>query len=219
MNNYIDHTLLLANATTNQINTLCDEAHEHQFFSVCINPGFVEYCAERLKTSNVKICTVIGFPLGANTTAVKVFETQNAILLGADEIDMVVNISDVLDAKWDMIELEIAAIKEACGVKLLKVIFETCLLTNEQIVELCRISKRAGVNFVKTSTGFSIGGATVEHIKLMRDNVGSEMGVKASGGVRTKEIAQSMIDAGASRIGASASVSIVSGKVPTTNGY
>jgi deoxyribose-phosphate aldolase len=208
MNHYIDHTLLLANATTKQINTLCDEAHEHQFFSVCINPDFVEHCAERLNTSNVKICTVIGFPLGANTTAVKVFETQNAISLGADEIDMVVNISDVLDGKWDVIEKEIVAIKEACGPKLLKVIFETCLLT-----------KRAGADFVKTSTGFSTGGATVEHIKLMRDTVGKQMGVKASGGVRTKETAQAMIDAGASRVGASASVSIVTGEAPTTNGY
>ncbi|EKO3895474.1 deoxyribose-phosphate aldolase [Vibrio metschnikovii] len=219
MNHYIDHTLLLANATTSQINTLCDEAHEHQFFSVCINPDFVEHCAKRLNTSNVKICTVIGFPLGANTTAVKVFETQNAISLGANEIDMVVNISDVLDGEWDAIEREIAAIKEACGSKLLKVILETCLLTNEQIVELCNISKRAGADFVKTSTGFSTGGATIEHIKLMRDTVGKQMGVKASGGVRTKERAQAMIDAGASRVGASASVSIVTGEAPTTNGY
>ncbi len=219
MNHYIDHTLLLANATTNQIKTLCDEAHEHQFFSVCINPSFVEYCAERLKTSNVKICTVIGFPLGANTTDVKVFETQNAISLGADEIDMVVNISDVLDGKWEAIEREVAMIKDACGQKLLKVIFETCLLTNKQIVELCNISKRAGADFVKTSTGFSTGGATVEHIKLMRDTVGNQMGVKASGGIRTKETAQAMIDAGASRLGASASVSVVAGTAPTTNGY
>lgn len=219
MNHYIDHTLLLANATTNQINTLCDEAHEYQFFSVCINPDFVEHCAKRLNTSNVKICTVIGFPLGANTTAVKVFETQNAISLGADEIDMVVNISNVLDGEWGSIEREIAAIKEACGPKLLKVIFETSLLTNEQIVELCNISKRVGADFVKTSTGFSTGGATVEHIKLMRDTVGKRMGVKASGGIRTKETAQAMIDAGASRVGASASVSIVTDKTPTTNGY
>ncbi|SIO95806.1 deoxyribose-phosphate aldolase [Vibrio spartinae] len=219
MNHYIDHTLLSANATTNQINTLCDEAHQHQFFSVCINPGFVEHCAQRLKASNVKICTVIGFPLGANTTAVKVFETKNAISSGADEIDMVVNISDVLDANWNKVEQEIRAIKEACGPQLLKVIFETCLLTNEQIVELCNISQRAGADFVKTSTGFSTGGATVEHIKLMRDTVGKTMGVKASGGVRTKETAQAMIDAGASRIGASASVSIVSGQAPAAHDY
>ncbi len=132
---------------------------------------------------------------------------------------MVVNISHVLDGNWDAVEQEIAAIKAACGATLLKVIFETCLLTNEQIVELCNISKRAGADFVKTSTGFSTGGATVEHIKLMRDTVGSQMGVKASGGVRTRETAQEMIDAGASRIGASASVSIVMGEAPTTNGY
>ncbi|MGV2838777.1 deoxyribose-phosphate aldolase [Vibrio cyclitrophicus] len=219
MNHYIDHTLLLANATTHQINKLCDEAHEHQFYSVCINPGFVEYCAERLTKSNVKICTVIGFPLGANTTATKIFETQNAITLGADEIDMVVNISDVLNGNWDIVEKEIRAIKKACGAVLLKVIFETCLLNNEQIVHLCHISKRVGANFVKTSTGFSTGGATVEHIRLMRDNVDQQMGVKASGGVRTREAAQAMIDAGASRIGASASVSIVSGEAPTSDGY
>ncbi|WP_172379687.1 deoxyribose-phosphate aldolase [Vibrio sp. Vb339] len=219
MNHYIDHTLLLANATTYQINKLCDEAHEHQFFSVCISPRFVEHCAERLITSNVKICTVIGFPLGANTMATKVFETQNAIALGANEIDMVVNISDVLDGSWDSVEKEIRAIKEACGSILLKVIFETCLLTNEQIVQLCNISKRAGANFVKTSTGFSTGGATVEHIRLMRDTVGQQMGVKASGGVRTRETAQAMIDAGASRIGASASVGITSGTTPTNDGY
>ncbi|MDW6092113.1 deoxyribose-phosphate aldolase [Vibrio rhizosphaerae] len=219
MNHMIDHTLLLANATTQQINTLCDEAHQHQFFSVCINPAFVEHCAKRLATSNVKICTVIGFPLGANTTTVKVFETKNAIALGADEIDMVVNISDVLDANWDKVEQEIHAIKAACGQTLLKVIFETCLLTNQQIIELCNICQRAGADFVKTSTGFSTGGATVEHIQLMRDTVGKNMGVKASGGIRTRETAQAMIDAGASRIGASASVSIVTGQAPASHGY
>ncbi|MGL5429890.1 MAG: deoxyribose-phosphate aldolase [Vibrio sp.] len=219
MNHYIDHTLLLPNATIDQINTLCDEADKHQFFSVCINPNFVEHCAKRLTNSNVKICTVIGFPLGANTSAVKVFETQNAIALGADEIDMVVNISDVLDGRWDAIEQEITAIKKACDSKLLKVIFETGLLTNQQIVELCKISKHAGADFVKTSTGFSTGGATVEHIQLMRDTVGNEMGVKASGGVRTKQTAQALINAGASRIGASASVSIIAGEEPKTNGY
>lgn len=167
----------------------------------------------------MKICTVIGFPLGANTTEVKIFETQNAIMSGADEIDMVVNISDVLDSNWEKIEKEITAIKQACGPVLLKVIFETCLLNHEQIVELCKICKRSGADYVKTSTGFSTGGATVEHIKLMRDTVGENMGVKASGGIRSRETAQAMIKAGASRIGASASVSIVSGETPATDGY
>ncbi|MGF1863430.1 deoxyribose-phosphate aldolase [Photobacterium profundum] len=219
MNNYIDHTLLTSNANLEQVTTLCEEAKNHQFFSVCINPSFVSYCADQLKGSTVKVCTVIGFPLGANTTEVKIFETKDAIINGADEIDMVVNISDVLDNRWDKVEAEIAAIKEACNDTLLKVIFETCLLTNEQIVNLCELSKRAKADFVKTSTGFSSGGATVEHIQLMRDTVGPEMGVKASGGVRTLETTQTMITAGATRIGASASVNIVTGITSATDGY
>ncbi|GLO62525.1 deoxyribose-phosphate aldolase [Vibrio sp. MACH09] len=219
MNNYIDHTLLASNATVSQINELCNEAREHKFFSVCVNPGFVEHCAKRLEETDVKICTVIGFPLGANTTETKVFETQNAIMLGADEIDMVVNISNVLDGEWERVSKEIIAIKQACGSTLLKVIFETCLLNNEQIAQLCHISKHSGADFVKTSTGFSTGGATVEHIALMRDKVGSEIGVKASGGVRTRETALAMINAGASRVGASASVSIVTGEAPVNDDY
>ncbi|MGF1792888.1 deoxyribose-phosphate aldolase [Photobacterium profundum] len=219
MNNYIDHTLLTSNANHEQVTTLCEEAKKHQFFSVCINPSFVSYCADQLKGSTVKVCTVIGFPLGANTTEVKIFETKDAIVNGADEIDMVVNISDVLDNRWDKVEAEIAAIKKACNGTLLKVIFETCLLTNEQIVNLCELSKRAKADFVKTSTGFSSGGATVEHIQLMRDTVGAEMGVKASGGVRTHETTQAMITAGATRIGASASVNIVTGITSVTDGY
>lgn len=219
MNNYIDHTLLLANAKEDEVEKLCSEAETHQFFSVCVNPCFVEYCATRLKNTGVKVCTVIGFPLGANTTEVKIFETQNAIMLGADEIDMVVNISDVLGCKWEKVEKEITAIKKSCGAVTLKVIFETCLLDNQLIVELCEICKRAGADFVKTSTGFSTQGATVDHIKLMRDTVGKNMGVKASGGVRTREVAQAMIDAGASRIGASASVDIVLGRASAIGSY
>lgn len=219
MNSYIDHTLLAPNATCEQITTLCDEAKEHQFCSVCINPGFVPTCAELLSGTSVKVCTVIGFPLGANTTETKVFETADAIRKGANEIDMVVNVSDVLDNRWEQVEAEISAIKTACGDTLLKVILETCLLTNEQIITLCEICKRAKADYVKTSTGFSTGGATVEHVQLMRDTVGATMGVKASGGVRTSETAQAMIAAGATRIGASASVSIVTGVTPTTNGY
>lgn len=219
MNNYIDHTLLSQNATLEQIITLCDEAKKHHFFSVCINPAFVSNCTAQLQGSNVKVCTVIGFPLGANTTEVKTFETKDAINNGADEIDMMVNISDVLDNRWDNVEAEIAAIKEACGDALLKVICETCLLTNEQIIKLCKVSKRAKADFVKTSTGFSSGGATVEHIQLMRDTVGVEMGVKASGGVRTRETTLAMITAGATRIGASASVNIVTGITSAIDGY
>ncbi|WP_322804891.1 deoxyribose-phosphate aldolase [Vibrio alfacsensis] len=207
----IDHTLLMPTATEMQIATLCNEAIEHSFFSVCVNPTYIATCAEQLKNSGVKVCTVIGFPLGANTTAVKVFETENAVENGADEIDMVINIGHALDGKWSEIEKEIAAIKTACQGRLLKVIFETCLLADEQIAKLCEISKQAGADFVKTSTGFSTGGATEEHIRLMRTCVGNEMGVKASGGVRTQAIAQTMIDAGASRIGTSAGVSIVNG--------
>ncbi|BCN26487.1 deoxyribose-phosphate aldolase [Vibrio alfacsensis] len=207
----IDHTLLMPTATEKQITTLCNEAIEHSFFSVCVNPTYIATCAALLKNSGVKVCTVIGFPLGANTTAVKVFETENAVENGADEIDMVINIGHALDGKWSEIEKEIAAIKTACQGRLLKVIFETCLLADEQIAKLCEISKQAGADFVKTSTGFSTGGATEEHIRLMRTCVGNEMGVKASGGVRTQVIAQTMIDAGASRIGTSAGVSIVNG--------
>lgn len=207
----IDHTLLLANATEEQINALCYEAKEHNFFSVCVNPAYVATCADQLKDSDVKVCTVIGFPLGANTTVVKVFETQNAIENGADEIDMVVNVGYVLEGKWNLIESEITQIKKACNGNLLKVIFETCLLTSEQIKKLCETSKKSGADFVKTSTGFSAGGATEEHIALMRKCVGKDLGVKASGGVRTKEIAQAMIDNGATRIGTSAGVSIANG--------
>lgn len=219
MNNYIDHTLLVASAKEREIEKLCLEAETYQFFSVCVNPCFVEYCAKRLESTVVKVCTVIGFPLGANTTEVKIFETKNAIMLGADEIDMVVNISDVLDNKWGKVEKEIAAVKKSCGAITLKVIFETCLLDDQQIVELCKICKRADADFVKTSTGFSTAGATVDHIELMRDTVGKNMGVKASGAVRTREKAQAMINAGASRVGTSASVGIVLGNASVVDGY
>jgi len=215
----IDHTQLAANATGSQIKTLCKEARDHEFFSVCVNPKFVSYCASQLAGSNVKVCTVIGFPLGANTTRVKVFETNDAIASGANEIDMVVNISDVIDEKWDNIQSEITQIKEACSGRLLKVIFETCLLTDEQIIKLCELSKKAGADFVKTSTGFSTGGATVEHISLMRKSVGQEMGVKASGGVRNTTVAKAMIEAGATRIGTSAGIAIVTGKEESPQGY
>lgn len=215
----IDHTQLAANTTESQIKILCEEAKNNEFFSVCINPKFVSYCANQLKGSNVKVCTVIGFPLGANTTRVKIFETNDAIISGADEIDMVVNISDVIDARWDNIQSEITQIKEACDGRLLKVIFETCLLTDEQIIKLCELSNKAGADFVKTSTGFSTGGATVDHIALMRKSSSQSMGVKASGGVRTTAIAQAMVKAGATRIGTSAGIAIVTGKEESSQGY
>lgn len=217
INSLIDHTLLVPTATNAQIETLCREAIEHSFFSVCVNPSYVSTCAAILTNSEVKVCTVVGFPLGATTTEVKVFEVKNAIQNGADEIDMVVNIGHVLDNKWLDVEQEISQIKMACNGKLLKVIFETSLLTDEQISKLCDISSKTGADFVKTSTGFSNGGATVEHVRLMRDNVKPDMGVKASGGVRTKEIAQAMINAGASRIGTSAGVSITNGTKAQSN--
>lgn len=219
MNNMIDHTLLLPTATTSDIETLCKEAVESQFFSVCVNPCHVKAAYQALANTSVKVCTVIGFPLGANTTNTKVFETKDAIANGASEIDMVVNIGHVLDHSYTKVEEEITAIKETCMPYLLKVIFETCLLTDEEIEILCRICKKIGVDFVKTSTGFSNGGATVKSVSLMRKTVGKEIGVKASGGVRTKEIADAMIEAGANRIGTSAGVAIINGTELTGNEY
>ncbi len=209
VNKYIDHTLLKQDATYDQIEKLCLEALNNEFMSVCVNPCFVQKCAGYLKQTSVLVCTVIGFPLGANTTETKVFETKDAISKGAQEIDMVINVSTAKEHDYLKIEDEIKAIKDACGNITLKVILETCLLTNEEIVECCLAAKRAGADFVKTSTGFSTGGATVEHIKLMRNTVGKEMGVKASGGVRSASDAKNMIEAGASRIGTSSGVVIV----------
>lgn len=218
MNNLIDHTLLAATASHAEITTLCNEAKTHAFFSVCINPTHVALSAKLLADSSVKVCTVIGFPLGANTTAVKVYETKDAIANGADEIDMVINIADALAQNWESIAQEITAIKQACGNTLLKVIFETCLLPHDTITKLCEISKQAQADFVKTSTGFSTAGATEAHIKLMRLAVGADIGVKASGGVRSQQIAQAMVAAGATRIGTSAGVSIMDNTV-STDGY
>ncbi|MGF1760814.1 deoxyribose-phosphate aldolase [Photobacterium sagamiensis] len=219
MNNMIDHTLLLSTATTSDIETLCKEAVESHFFSVCVNPCHVKAAYQALENTSVKVCTVIGFPLGANTTNTKELETKDAIANGASEIDMVVNIGHVLEHSYTKVEEEITAIKEACTPYLLKVIFETCLLTDEEIETLCRICKKIGVDFVKTSTGFSNGGATVKAVSLMRKTVGKEIGVKASGGVRTKELADAMIEAGANRIGTSAGVAIVNGTELTGKEY
>ena len=208
-NKLIDHTVLKQNATLADIETLCKEAIEFDFMSVCINPAYVNMCANLLKGSDVKVCTVIGFPLGANTTEVKVFETEDAVKNGADEIDMVINVTMLKDGKYDYVYNEIKAIKEACNGKLLKVILETCLLTDEEIVKACELSVKAGADFVKTSTGFSTAGATVHHVSLMRQTVGPNVGVKASGGVRTHEDLLAMVEAGANRIGTSAGCKII----------
>ncbi|NCA96839.1 MAG: deoxyribose-phosphate aldolase [Bacteroidia bacterium] len=208
-NKLIDHTLLKPDASLVAVAQLCDEAMQHEFMSVCINPCFVPVAKKLLAGSDVKVCTVIGFPLGATLPEVKVFETKRCVELGADEIDMVINVSMAKAHDYEYIANEINMIKIACQGRLLKVILETCLLTNEEIVQCCRAAVKAGADFVKTSTGFSTGGATAEHVKIMRDTVGPNIGVKASGGVRSKEDADKMIAAGASRIGTSSGVKIV----------
>ncbi|GAA0362506.1 deoxyribose-phosphate aldolase [Bacillus horti] len=210
---YIDHTLLKAEATKEQIIQLCEEAKIHQFASVCVNPHWVQVCAEILKGTNVKVCTVIGFPLGVTSTQTKAFETEQAIAHGATEVDMVINIGALKDQNDNAVQQDIAAVVQAAsGKALVKVIIETSLLTEEEKIRACELSKQAGADFVKTSTGFSTGGATVEDIKLMRSTVGSEMGVKASGGVRNRQAAIDMIEAGATRIGTSNGIAIVSGE-------
>ncbi|OAN16142.1 deoxyribose-phosphate aldolase [Exiguobacterium undae] len=208
----IDHTALKAETSRAQIETLCKEALEYKFASVCVNPTNVALAAELLKSDDaVKVCTVIGFPLGANTPEVKAFETQDTIKNGATEIDMVLNIGALKDGDLSLVERDIRAVVEAANGTLVKVIFENCLLTKEEIKTAAELSVKAGADFVKTSTGFSTGGATVEDIRLMRETVGPDIGVKASGGVRDFEGAKAMIDAGATRIGASAGIAIVTG--------
>ena len=199
-NRLIDHTVLKPDTKEESVVALCKEALEYNFASVCVNPCFVELCAKLLKGSDVKVCTVIGFPLGANTKEVKGFDAVNK---GAEEIDMVINIGALKDGKDDYVYEEIKYVKECCKGKLLKVIIETCLLTDEEKVRACELSKKAGADFVKTSTGFSTGGATASDVALMRKTVGSEMGVKASGGVRSYEDLVNMVEAGANRIGTS----------------
>ncbi|SKB29146.1 deoxyribose-phosphate aldolase [Acetoanaerobium noterae] len=220
LSRYIDHTLLKADATENEVIKLCNEAKEYDFFSVCINPGFVEIAAKELSESNVAVCTVIGFPLGASTPETKAFETRDAIQKGAAEVDMVINISKLKDKKDEQVLKDIKAVVDAADKKaLVKVIIETCLLTDEEKERACKLAKDAGADFVKTSTGFSTGGATKEDIALMRKTVGTEMGVKASGGVRTYEDAVTMIESGATRIGASASIAIVTASKSQSSGY
>jgi len=210
---YIDHTLLKQNATSDQIIQLCQEAKEYHFASVCINPTHVSLCAALLRNSGVKVCTVIGFPLGANTTETKVFETKDAIQNGAQEIDMVINIGALKSGDFTLVSKDIAAIAQAThtGGTILKVIIETSLLSEEEKIIASLLAKQAGADYVKTSTGFSTAGATVADVALMRKVVGPEIGVKAAGGVRNLDDAEKMIEAGATRLGASAGVQIMQG--------
>lgn len=208
---YIDHTLLKPDASRAQILEVCKEAKEYHFASVCVNSCWIPLVASELQGSGVAPCTVIGFPLGACLTSVKVKEAVDSIASGAEEIDMVINVGAVKSCEWDVVRSDIAAVNEVKGNAKLKVIIETCLLTDEEKVRVCEIAKEVGVDFVKTSTGFSTGGATAEDVVLMRKTVGENIGVKASGGVRTLDDALAMIKAGASRLGASAGVKIVNG--------
>ena len=210
----IDHTLLKPDATRKEIEKLCAEARQFGFASVCINPSYVKLCAQLLKDTAVKVCTVIGFPLGATTTETKVFETEQVIRDGAREVDMVINVGMLKSCEFDYVERDIRAVADVAHRSrfITKVIIETGLLTDEEKVKACILAKRAGADFVKTSTGFAKGGATVGDIALMRKVVGSALGVKASGGIRTHEDAAALIASGADRIGASASVKIVTGE-------
>lgn len=216
INTYIDHTLLKPESTQEQIKQLTDEAKAYHFASVCVNPTWVAYAKEQLKDSDVKVCTVIGFPLGATTSQTKAFETQDAIANGADEVDMVINIGKLKSKQYDEVEDDIRAVVEASGDKLVKVIIEACLLTDDEKVKACQLSVAAGADYVKTSTGFSLHGATIEDVALMRQTVGPDIGVKAAGGARSLADAEAFIAAGATRIGTSAGVAIVSGD--TANG-
>lgn len=213
----IDHTLLKADAKKEEIEKLCGEAKEHHFASVCVNPTWVSLSSSLLEGTDVKVCTVIGFPLGANTPEVKAFEAQNAISNGATEVDMVINIGALKDGDDQEVKRDIQAVVEASKGVLVKVIIETCLLTEDEKIRACKLAVEAGADYVKTSTGFSTGGATVEDVALMRKTVGPDVGVKASGGVRNAEGAKAVIEAGATRIGASSGIAIVNGYTADTD--
>ncbi|EKB56952.1 deoxyribose-phosphate aldolase [Falseniella ignava] len=211
LNKLIDHTLLKADATSAQIKQLCQEAKDYDFKSVCVNPAFVPQATELLKGSDVEVCTVIGFPLGANTTATKVFEAKDAIANGATEVDMVINISQAKDGQWEAVEEEIKQIAEAVkGKAVLKVIVETALLTDEEIKNATEATVNAGADFVKTSTGFSTRGASLNDVQIMNTVTQGRIGIKASGGVSNRQDALNMVEAGATRIGASKGIQIVS---------
>lgn len=217
LNKYIDHTLLKADATQDKIQTLCEEARQYNFASVCVNGYWVKTCADLLKGSDVMVCTVIGFPLGAMTSASKAFETKNAIENGASEIDMVLNIGEMKAGHYDCVFNDVKAVVDAAQGHCVKVILENCLLTKEEIVKACEICVEAGATFVKTSTGFSNSGATPEDVKLMKDTVKDQALVKAAGGVRCYEDMEVMIDSGANRIGTSAGVMLMQKKVNTSD--
>ncbi|MBU2531052.1 MAG: deoxyribose-phosphate aldolase [Elusimicrobia bacterium] len=215
----IDHTLLKANATQKEIGKLCEDARKYCFASVCINPAYVTLASRLLRGSGVKVCTVIGFPLGSSTPTIKAIEARDAIANGADEIDMVLNIGALKSGNDRLVLDDIKAVRTATCGKILKVILETSYLSKEEKIRACILSKEANADFVKTSTGFGSGGATVEDIALMRGIVGSEMGVKASGGIKDASIAQAMIKAGATRLGTSASIAIISGAAAEKGQY
>jgi len=209
---YIDHTLLKPDATRAQLEQLCAEAAEHQFSTVCVNGSRVELAYSLLEDSDVQVCTVVGFPLGAMDADAKRYETEVAVDLGANEIDMVMNVGRFKDGEYDYIVREIRDVVEAADDRVVKVILETCLLTNDEIAQACKLVTQAQAHFVKTSTGFGNAGATLEHVRLMRETVGQFAGVKAAGGVRNADDARAMIEAGATRIGTSNGVAIVSGE-------
>ena len=212
---YIDHTLLKADATEEEIEKLCREADENHFASVCVNSCWVKKASELLRSSSAKVCTVVGFPLGAMETASKAFEAKKAVENGADEIDMVINVGYLRSGMTDAVLEDIKEVRKATVGKILKVIIETCLLTDDEKNIACQLSVEAGADFVKTSTGFSTSGAKAKDVALMRQTVGSDMGVKASGGIHTAQEAQSMLDAGATRLGVSASMAIIAGEKGT----
>ena len=209
LNKYIDHTILKATASSTDVQKLCEEAIEHKFYSVCVNGCYVADAKHLLQGTDVKVAAVVGFPLGAMTTAAKVFEAKEAVENGASEIDMVINIAKLKDGEFEFVENEIRQIKEAIGDNVLKVIIETCYLTDEEKVKVCELSLAAKADFVKTSTGFGTDGATYEDVKLMKSVVGNNAKVKASGGVRDKETAQKYVDLGAERLGTSSGIEIV----------
>jgi deoxyribose-phosphate aldolase len=216
----IDHTLLKPDAAREEVEQLCREAAQYCFASVCVNPNWVSLCRERLRGTGVKVCTVIGFPLGAHLPDIKAYETRRAIEQGAEEVDMVINIGALKSRDYALVEQDIHGVVQAAGKEtIVKVILETTLLTHDEKVMGCTLAKAAGADYVKTSTGFAGGGATVEDVQLMRETVGPEMGVKASGGVRTREDAEKMVAAGATRLGASAGVKIVRGETAAAKGY
>ena len=209
LNKYIDHTILKATASSSDVKKLCEEAIEHEFYSVCVNGCYVADAKHLLQGTDVKVAAVVGFPLGAMTTAAKVFEAKDAVENGASEIDMVINVAKLKDGEFEYVKNEIRQIKEAIGDNVLKVIIETCYLTDEEKVKACELSLAAKADFVKTSTGFGTDGATYEDVKLMKSVVGDNAKVKASGGVRDKETAQKYVNLGAERLGTSSGIDIV----------